>query len=65
MNYMWTKCSINPDGSRTIPEELVERWTRQMNSSYKELPIEERDSDIRQAAKMMNELNVIYEIVME
>jgi hypothetical protein len=35
----------NPDGSFTIFPEKVERWTRQMNTPYADLPEDEKESD--------------------
>jgi hypothetical protein len=43
----------NVDGSVTIPKELVERWTRQVDTSYDELPSDEQLSDIDEAHKML------------
>lgn len=53
MNYMFSKCTHNPDGSVTIPPDLVERWTRQMNTDYIDLPENEKTSDRQEAYKML------------
>lgn len=42
MNYVFRQCTKNPDGSLTIPAWAVERWNRQMEGSYKDLPKDER-----------------------
>lgn len=40
-----------------IPEWAVERWTRQMNMSYAELPENEKQSDREEADKMLAIMN--------
>ena len=53
MVYMFGKCIHNPDGTLTIPAPLVERWTRQMTTSYTALPEAERKSDRAEADKIL------------
>jgi hypothetical protein len=43
--YLHSSCIRNTDGSLTIPVDYVERWTRQMNTEYKNLTFKEQDSD--------------------
>jgi hypothetical protein len=54
MNYMFSKCISNPDGSMTIPTNSVERWTRQMNTPYNKLPEDEKKSDRVEAVKIQS-----------
>ena len=51
MRYMFSKGTYNPDGSWTMPAELVERWQDQMNTPYSLLTEKEQKSDIEQVQK--------------
>jgi hypothetical protein len=53
MKYMFGKSVRNADSSVTIPPELVQRWERQMNTSYKKLPALEQRSDREEATKIL------------
>lgn len=53
MQYLFTKSKSNEDGSITIPKELVDRWARQMYTKYKNLPVNEKESDLAEADKMI------------
>ncbi len=46
MCYMFSLSTMNKDGSMTIPAKLVTRWTRQMTTSYYNLPEDEKESDL-------------------
>jgi hypothetical protein len=52
MKYMFGKCQEVPGGV-LIPEPLVQRWTRQMNTVYRDLPEDEKKSDRDEAQKIM------------
>ena len=45
-----------------MPEWAVKRWTRQMNSSYEDLPDDERKSDKQEAFKA---IDVIVDYIVE
>jgi len=60
MKYMFTKAEINEDGTWTMPKEFVDRWQRQMNTPYVELPEGEKKSDREEADKMLNIINGNY-----
>ena len=45
MDYQFSLCQEQADGSLVIPAEKVERWKRQLATSYAELSEAERESD--------------------
>ena len=45
MEYQFSLCEERSDGSLIIPAEKVERWKRQLATSYHELSEAERESD--------------------
>jgi hypothetical protein len=53
MHYLFGKSIENFDGSVTIPAALVERWTRQMYTPYRELPENEQASDLKEADEIL------------
>jgi hypothetical protein len=56
MNYLFSVCTKNPDGTLTIPAEMVNRWYEQTGKKYDELSNTEKLSDIDQAMKVVNAL---------
>jgi len=65
MQYMFSKASQSgdDDGGLLIPADLVERWTRQMNTPYHTLPENEQASDIDEANKMLAIIAAVPETV--
>ena len=55
MRYMFRKSYSSSSGptAATIPGALVERWKRQMNTPYSELSEEEKESDRKEADRMI------------
>lgn len=53
MKYMFSKGELNEDGTYTMPAWAVERWQRQMNAPYADLPETEKESDREEADKML------------
>ena len=53
MRYMFGRGQINSDGSFTIPPASVERWQRQMNTAYSDLPETEKASDREEADQIL------------
>lgn len=52
MRHLFDQCIEVGDGCMEIPSHLVERWTRQMNTDYKDLPDSEKNSD-REESKLI------------
>lgn len=53
MHYMFERSVENPDGSVTIPADLVARWRRQVGTPYAQLPPNEQESDRLEADRVM------------
>lgn len=53
MRYMFGRSSERIDGTVIIPRGLVERWTRQMETAYVDLPEDEKKSDRTEADKVL------------
>lgn len=51
--YMHSKCTKAPDGSLVIPPDLVEKWEKQISTSYYDLSEKEKDSDREQVRKYL------------
>jgi hypothetical protein len=45
MEYLLSKCAQNPDGSLSIPRELVDHWRRQIETPYAKLSEKEKEAD--------------------
>jgi hypothetical protein len=54
MEYLFSKCSSNPDNSLTIPVWAVVRWTRQMATEYEQLFEDEKESDRKEADRFIS-----------
>lgn len=52
-NYVHSKGLRQADGSLVIPASLVDRWERQMSTSYADLSDEEKISDREQVEKYL------------
>lgn len=57
--YLFSKCIVNSDGTLTIPKEFVDRWTILMNTKYNDLTEEEKLSDKKEAARILDIINKI------
>ncbi len=58
MKYLFDNIVLNENCDTIIPEELVNRWTRQINTPYNDLPEEEKESDRQEADKFINLMEV-------
>ena len=54
MKYLFEKSTYNADGTVTIPVWAVERWKRQSQTPYNELPEIEKVSDLLEADQMLD-----------
>jgi len=54
MKYLFEKSAHNADGTVTIPAWAVERWKRQSQTPYNELPEIEKASDLLEADQMLD-----------
>lgn len=62
MEYLFSVCIENQDGSYTIPADKAERWKRQLKTHYSELIETEKQSDLQQADKVLSVINS-YDII--
>lgn len=53
MKYLFDCGTFNKDGTWSMDDWAVKRWTRQMNTAYDELPEDERESDRTEADKVL------------
>lgn len=60
MNYLFSKSIENSDGTVTVPKWAVDRWKRQMTTKYQDLPEDEKESDRKEARKI---LSIVYKNV--
>ena len=54
MAYLFENSRQNKNGSVTIPKYLVERWVRQMKTSFEDLSKKEQERDYVEADRIMN-----------
>ncbi|MFW6046365.1 MAG: hypothetical protein ACOCP4_00980 [Candidatus Woesearchaeota archaeon] len=63
MTYLFSKCYDDVgqfdriNGNLVIPAEFVKRWERQINTPYKNLSEEEKESDRKEARKILKFFN--------
>ena len=55
--HVFNKSIFNKDGSYTIPKEYVDKWTRQINTSYMDLTEEEKQKDRDEAIRIIEIIN--------
>lgn len=57
MKYLFACSQQNDDGTVTIPADKVERWKRQIQTSYDDLTEEEKQSDRQMALRVVTGLS--------
>lgn len=58
MSYLFRKCTLNSDGTVTIPAWAVERWMRQSKMIYYDLSEQERKSDLDEANRIIEIIGI-------
>ena len=53
MRYLYSKSIPTENGTIEIPKQFAERWERQMNTPYVDLPENEKQSDIKEAMEIL------------
>lgn len=53
MQHLFSVGHYNSNGSWTMPARFVDRWSRQMNTDYDDLPEKEKHSDRQEAEKLI------------
>jgi hypothetical protein len=57
MQYLFSCCTFNDDGTTTMPADKVSRWLRQANLEYSALSKEEKESYRHQSDTVIAVLN--------
>src|SRR5260370_16684731 len=57
MHYLFSKCYETYDGNYVIPVELVDRWRKQLNTSYAKLSEQKNKSHREEVAHTLPPLN--------
>lgn len=60
MEYLFSRCLLQGDGSMLIPESLVARWQRQMRTAYADLTEGEKQSDREEADKSVQAIYRVF-----
>jgi len=60
MEYLFSTCTHDDNGSMTIPSTKVDHWTRQMNTIYDDLSEKEKESDRQEADKTLIALKKLF-----
>jgi len=58
MEYLFSKCTTNQDGTVTIPKSSVNHWRRQIGTAYNNLSEAEKNSDRKEADRVIDTLGL-------
>ena len=61
MQYLFSKCILNEDGSMLIPPHEVQLWLRQSHTPYLQLPEAEKNADRDEARVMLGMIRTMLE----
>lgn len=56
MQWMFSQGTHNDDGSWTMPQDLVDRWERQMSTDFADLSNREQQSDREVVVEFMKDI---------
>ena len=65
MKYLFTKGRLNKNGSFTIAKNSVDRWQRQMNTDFYDLPDTEKESDFEEAKTILDLQKTLLQVPLE
>jgi len=65
MKYLFTKGRLNKNGSFTIKKDNVDRWQRQMNTDFYDLPDTEKESDFAEAKTILDLQKTLLQVPLE
>ena len=63
MDYLFSKCNRNELGELVLPEDLIWRWQRQIDTDYADLSEKEKQSDRNEVRKILHIIDVYVESV--
>ena len=59
-SYLHSVCIEKEEGTLCIPQEKIERWTKQINTDYSNLSEEEKNADRKGALEIMQIVEKFY-----
>ena len=65
MRYLFANGRLNKNGSFTIKKDSVNRWQRQIETSFYDLPDEEKQSDFTEAKTILDLQRTLLQIPLD